>query len=173
MAQLADVFDLGRLMLRSGEGRRLALQVTLDPLEYGGQRYVPDPRAVATTLDAARTSGGYFLRMRFDASLQGPCVRCLGEADPSVHVDAREIDQPSGGEELDSPYVDGDELRLRDWAHDALALALPTQIVCRDDCRGLCPVCGADLNLAPESHHHPAPADHRWAALDELRARLG
>jgi uncharacterized protein len=54
------------------------------------------------------------------------------------------------------------------WAHDALAIALPAQILCRPDCRGLCPVCGASLNDDPD-HAHDAPADPRWAKLGELR----
>jgi uncharacterized protein len=46
---------------------------------------------------------------------------------------------------------------------------LPLQIVCRDDCKGLCPVCGENLNEAPLEHGHAAPPDPRWAALRELR----
>ena len=46
------------------------------------------------------TRGGYALRLRFGASLHGPCMRCLEPAVPQVAVDAREVDQPGGGEEL-------------------------------------------------------------------------
>ncbi len=51
---------------------------------------------------------------------------------------------------------------------DALALALPAQIVCRPDCLGLCSVCGANLNDDPEHAHERAP-DPRWAKLSELK----
>ena len=81
-------------------------------------------------LDVSHTTSGWSLRLRFEAALDGPCMRCLEPAGHAVAVDAREIDQPGGGEELDSPYVDGDELDLSGWARDALALALPAQIVC-------------------------------------------
>ena len=84
-------------------------------------------------------------------------------------VDAREVDQPGGGEDLDSPYLDGDELDVESWARDALALALPVRIVCRDDCLGLCPVCGENLNTAGPDHAHESAPDERWAALRELR----
>ena len=160
-------------MLHAGEGRRLDLGVGLDPLEYGGQRYTLGDPVVPARLDVSRTFGGYVLRLRFDARVLGPCVRCLAEAASPIHVDAREIEQAGGGEELDSPYVDGDELDLHAWSRDALALALPARILCREDCRGLCPTCGTDLNAAPEDHRHDEPGDVRWAALDELRARLG
>ncbi len=173
MGQRTDVFDIGRLMLRAGEARRLELGVTVDPLEYGGQRYPVDESRVRATLDVARTSAGYALRLRFNARLHGPCVRCLEDARSSVREDAREVDQPASGEETDSPYVEDELLNLRAWARDALALSLPPQIVCRDDCRGLCPVCGQDLNAADPGHAHAQPPNPRWAALDDLRPRLG
>ena len=118
----------------------------------------------------SRTTGdGYALRLRFAVGLHGPCMRCLEDADAGVEVDAREIEQPGGGDdELVSPYVEGDELDLRAWARDALALALPTQIVCGEECRGLCAVCGANLNEDP-AHEHEREPDPRWAKLSELK----
>jgi uncharacterized protein len=115
------------------------------------------------------TGGGYSLRLRFSAGLHGPCMRCLKDADPRVDIDVREVDQPGGGEELDSPYVTGEELDLASWANDAFAFALPAQVVCREDCAGLCPVCGEDLNEAGPEHHHDAEPDPRWAKLNELK----
>jgi uncharacterized protein len=96
-------------------------------------------------------------------------MRCLEEAGRTVLVDAREVDQPGGGEELESPYVSGEELDLHAWARDALVLALPVQIVCREDCLGLCPVCGENLNEAGPEHAHERTPDPRWAKLRELR----
>ena len=54
-------------------------------------------------------------------------MRCLEEARPAISIDAHEVDQPGGGEDLTSPYVDGQELDVRAWARDALALALPAR----------------------------------------------
>jgi uncharacterized protein len=65
--------------------------------------------------------------------------------------------------------MSGDELDLRAWSRDALALALPTQIVCSEECRGLCPVCGENLNNAPPDHGHASEPDPRWAKLRELK----
>jgi len=170
MAPLADSLDLGRLRLGAGEGRRLDLEVRLDPFEYGGQRYAVEPARVPVRLDISRTTGnGNALRIRFEASLDGPCMRCLGEARPTIAVDAREVDQPGGGEELSSPYVVEQELDLRAWARDALALAQPAQVLCSEDCLGLCPVCGEDLNLAGPDHGHESEPDPRWAKLKELK----
>jgi uncharacterized protein len=168
MAQPADSFDLGRLGLSSGEGRRIELEVPVDGFQFGGQRYdVPNGR-VDAVLDVSHTTNGYSLRLRFEAELDGPCVRCLEGAGHEVAIDVREIDQPGGGEELSSDYLSGDELDLHGWARDTLALALPTRIVCRDDCLGLCAVCGENLNTAAPGHAHEREPDPRWAALKEL-----
>jgi uncharacterized protein len=169
MALRTDTFDLGALRLSSGEGRRLDLDVPLGGFAFGGERYATDPALVAATLDVSRmTGGGYALRLRLEAALTGPCMRCLDDAAPVFAVDAREVDQPGGGEELSSPYVEGELLDLAAWAHDAYALTLPAQVVCRDDCAGLCPECGENLNTAGPEHGHARAPDSRWAKLREL-----
>jgi DUF177 domain-containing protein len=162
-------FDLGALRLTAGEGRRLALEVLVEPLEFGGERYSAEPPSVSVTLDLSRMNGnGWALRLRFAAQLVGPCMRCLVEAGPLIDVDAREVDVAGGGEELSSPYVEHDVLDLSAWARDALALAVPAQVLCRPDCAGLCPICAANLNEAGPGHHHEREPDSRWAKLREL-----
>lgn len=171
MAQRADLLDLGRLRLTAGEGRRFdAIDVPVDPFAFGGEHYTVPASPLGVRLDLSKmTGGGYALRLRFSAALGGPCMRCLEEAHQHVEVDAREIHQRDAGEELTSPYVHGEELDLHAWARDALALALPAQVLCRADCAGLCPECGADLNEAGPEHVHEREPDPRWAALRELR----
>lgn len=187
-----DTFDLGGLRLTSGEGRRLDLYVGIGSFELAGETYPVEPELVPVRVDISRTTGdGYALRLRFEASLAGPCMRCLGPAAPTFAVDVREVSQPAAvgrpwarangqargrgrqeddaSEELTSPYVQDGVLDLRAWARDALALALPANLLCREDCAGLCPLCGANLNEAGPDHHHEEPRDPRWAALSEIR----
>ncbi|HET9073844.1 MAG TPA: DUF177 domain-containing protein [Solirubrobacteraceae bacterium] len=189
MATRTDTFDLGALRLTSGEGRRLGLAVALEDFELAGHRYsvgaaapstateaegdgstvIPVGDQIPVTLDISRMTGqGYALHVAFTAALHGPCMRCLEPADPVFSVDAREVSQPGEGDELESPYVLESILDLGAWTRDALALALPSALLCRPECRGLCPVCGADLNVAGPDHHHEAAPDPRWAALAEL-----
>lgn len=169
MPARADSFDLARLNLRAGEGKRIDLEVELGSFRYGEAGYAAEPSIVPVRLDISRMTGnGWSLRLRFDAALRGPCMRCLEEAAPRVEVDSREVQQPGGGDDLESPYVEGEELNLRQWAHDAFALALPAQVLCRPDCAGLCARCGADLNREP-GHTHGPQIDPRWAKLGELR----
>jgi uncharacterized protein len=165
-----DLFDLSNLQLTAGQGRRLELHVAIDELGLGGERYRVGPGPVPVTLDVSRMMGnGFFLHLHFQVALEGACMRCLEPASPSFDVDAREVDQPGGGEELDSPYVTPDAvLDVQAWARDALALALPAQVVCREDCAGLCAQCGLSLNDQPD-HAHESTPDPRWAKLGELR----
>jgi uncharacterized protein len=171
MPQRTDVFDLARLGLTSGEGRRLDLHVHVEPFSFGGQEYAASPDVIPVRVDVSRTTGaGWALRLRFAVSVSGPCMRCLEAAEPRFDVEAREVEQPGAGDdELSSPYVNDDgELDLSGWAHDALALTLPTQITCDAECAGLCAQCGANLNEDPEHAHEPEP-DPRWAKLSEIR----
>jgi uncharacterized protein len=171
MASAYHSIDLARFALSPGEGSRLDLEADPGQLELAGERYVVAGGSVPARLDLSRTAAGYAVRMRFTAHVSGPCMRCLDDADVAVEIDAREVDQRgTEDEELRSPYIEGDELDLGSWAHDALALALPIQLLCRPDCRGLCPVCGASLNdTDPEEHRHDPEPDPRWAKLRELK----
>ena len=177
-----DTFDLAGLRLTAGEGRRLDLYVSIAPLSLAGETYPVQPEPLPARLDISRTTGdGYALRLRFEASLAGPCMRCLEPAEPSFSVDAREVSQPADprahgrghqrdqDDELSSPYIEHGVLDLRAWARDALALSVPSNLLCREDCAGLCPVCGADLNQAGSEHGHELEPDPRWAALSKLR----
>ncbi|MGI8558075.1 MAG: YceD family protein, partial [Solirubrobacteraceae bacterium] len=139
---VAHSFDLGALALSAGEGRRLELSCEIAPLALGGERYEALPAQVEMILDVSRMSNnGYALRLRLAARIAGACMRCLEPASPRVRVDSREVDQPGGGEDLSSPYVNGDTLDLAGWARDAFALAAPDQVLCRPGCAGLCPIC--------------------------------
>jgi uncharacterized protein len=166
-------FSLRSVKLRPGEQYRDAKEVELTPIELGGQRYLPVPATVEAELTLSRASTGTVFELRFPARIHGPCFRCLTDAVVELPISAREYQAASAdaAEELRTPYVVDNQLRLSDWAHDALVLALPDKILCRADCAGLCPVCGRDLNLEPHEHVEDV-SDPRWAALAELRERL-
>jgi uncharacterized protein len=162
--------DLAALRLRPGEGRRIEADVDVDDVSFGGQTYSMDPPTVDVILDISRMSGeGYALRLRTSTTLRGPCMRCLDNASLRLEVDAREVDQPGGGDELSSPYVTDEKLDVAGWTRDAIVLALPQQLLCREDCAGLCPECGENLNTAGEGHSHDKGPDPRWAALSQIK----
>ena len=166
-------FNLRQVKLRSGEQYRDEQEVELEPFVFAGQRYLPVPDRVAAELTISRASTGSVFELRFPVRLHGPCQRCLEDAVVERQVSAREYQatNPGASEELRTPYVHDDQLQVGDWARDALALALPDQILCRPDCAGLCPTCGRNLNDEPHEHEVDT-ADPRWAALAELKDKL-
>jgi len=165
--------NLRSIRLRSGEEYRDEIDLELTPLEYGGQRYLPVPDSVPAQLVVSRASTGTVFQLRTVARLHGPCYRCLADAVVELPVNAREYQatNPEGSDELRNPYLVDNVLALDAWARDVIALALPEQILCRPDCKGLCPVCGKDLNVEPHEHEESEP-DPRWAALAQLRDKL-
>jgi uncharacterized protein len=164
--------NLRTVKLRSGEQFRDEQEIELEPLELGGQRYLPVPQKVPAELTITRASTGTVFELSFRVRLHGPCYRCLEDAVLDFPISAREYQATAPeSDEMRTPYLEDDNLDLSAWARDALVLALPDKILCRPDCAGLCPVCGKDLNAEPHEHDEPK-ADSRWSALAELKNRL-
>jgi uncharacterized protein len=168
-----SAIDLRRLRLRPGEVRRERVDVEPEPFLLGGQRYEAHPEVVPVDVDITQALGATVFDLRLHAHLTGPCMRCLSFAEVEIEARAREANDPSAppGDDLRSDYVVDDALRVGGWARDAIALALPDQILCREDCAGLCAVCGKDLNVEPHEHAD-RELDPRWAALESLRDQL-
>ena len=164
--------NLRTIKLRSGEQFRDELEIELEPLELGGQSYLPVPQKVPAEVTITRASTGTVFELSYRVHLHGPCYRCLEDAALELPISAREYQATTPeSDEMRTPYLEDDKLDLSSWARDALALALPDKILCKPDCAGLCPVCGKDLNAEPHEHDEPQ-ADSRWSALAELKDRL-
>ena len=124
------------------------------------------------------------LRLQGDlaTTLELPCARCL---DPVRQDVARTFDllyrplgTDAGNEELsvtaaeaEIGYYQGEGLLLEDALREQVLLAIPLKVVCREDCKGLCPSCGKNRNADPCSCA-PVVGDPRWAALKDLREKL-
>lgn len=162
-------FDLRTLRIRSGDQAREHVEIELEPLLLGGQTYEPRPNPAPAELTVTRATSGTVLELSLGVSLGGPCFRCLQDAELALQLRLREYEaaKPESDDER-TEYLEDDRVDLSAWAHDAIALALPDKILCRDDCAGLCPVCGKDLNAEPHEHVEES-ADPRWAALEALR----
>ena len=158
-------FDLRTLRIRSGDQAHERVEIELEPLLLGGQAYEARPNPAPAELAVTRASSGTVLELAFDVSLEGPCFRCLADAELPLSLGLREYQatKPEGEEER-TEYLQDDRLDLSTWARDAIALALPEQILCRPDCAGLCPVCGKDLNAEPHEHVEER-IDPRWEKL--------
>lgn len=125
------------------------------------------------------------IRLNGDLStrMELACARCL---EPVAREVTRRFDllyRPLGADagpkertvsatEAEVSYYQGEGLLLEDALREQVLLALPLKVVCREDCRGLCPSCGTNLNVQQCSCMAPI-ADPRWAALQEIRRKLG
>jgi uncharacterized protein len=96
----------------------------------------------------------------------GECVRCLTPITSELEVDLQElfVYPNSDASEDEVSRLEGELLDLEPLIRDEVVLELPFQPLCRADCAGLCPECGANRNDDP-GHSHEAETDPRWAAL--------
>jgi uncharacterized protein len=165
------MFDLRRLRLAVGDAHREEIQLGLGRFVLGGQPYEAVPGSVPGDLTVTRVSSGVLFELRFEATVFGPCQRCLEEARSDVAVATQEyqahVPEPGSEQDTTTPYLEGDLLDVDRWALDSLLLAMPLKIVCRPDCAGLCPRCGTNLNDGSCDCPQAEP-DDRWAKLRDL-----
>jgi uncharacterized protein len=160
-----DVIDLG------GEARQRTLLKTSGRAEvveehHGKHEIIKDIR----------------LRGRLSTGLELQCARCLEPVKQDVSREFELLYRPLGADagrdelsvtdaEAEIGYYQGDGILLEDVLREQVLLALPLKITCREDCKGLCPHCGKNLNEEQCSCNVPME-DPRWAALKEIRDRI-
>jgi uncharacterized protein len=165
------MLDLRTLRLDPGDVRREHPVVRMDPLLLGGQTYDVKPEELEVGLEVQAASGGLYLRLHFEAQVEGPCYRCMEPAAVRVTVDASEYhaaSPPEDDDELVSDYVDDLRLDVDRWVRDSLVFALPDKILCQSGCIGLCARCGERLEADVEHSCGEEEPDARWAKLRDL-----
>jgi len=135
-----------------------------------GDAMVVDGAQAEVELDLESLSDGVVVTGHLSAPFVATCRRCLGPVAGRLDVDVRELYQRHPTTDDAYPF-DGEVLDLRPLVREALALELPLAPLCRADCQGLCPTCGANRNES-DCGHQPESKDDRWDALDALRDRL-
>jgi uncharacterized protein len=151
-------FDLHSLRFHDASEVWRTLPVEVAPFSFGGLDYGVPGGIVETTLTAARVGDNLTLTLDLDTTVAGSCQRCLVDAELPVVAHGIEYVRhgESEGDEEDEGYVVAHQVDLERWVRDLIADGLPQKLLCRDDCRGLCPVCGADLNADPGHAHEEA-----------------
>lgn len=181
------VFDTRELIRRPGAMRELSRTVTVP--ERVGTDVVAVQAGQPVELDLRLESvvEGVLVTGTVEAVASGVCVRCLDDVEVDLEVTFQELfayperaahhhkvaspGTRKGGKDDESDedeerVLEGDLMDLEEVVRDAVVTALPFQPVCRDDCPGLCPECGARLADDPEHHHDVI--DPRWSALASL-----
>jgi uncharacterized protein len=122
------------------------------------------------------------LQGRFAGQFQVPCARCIEPVEIPLAADFDLIFRPIGADteppersitapETEIGYYQKDSLSLEDVLREQVLLALPVRTLCKPDCKGLCPRCGANRNTQPCSCE-TGPSDPRWEALTGLRGQI-
>jgi uncharacterized protein len=164
-----DAFDVALGELRGPRGsfevvRRA--QLAEDLVADVDSRVPAGAEAVAeVTLEAF--DGGVEVIGRVYSRWEGECRRCLCRLGGALVADVREVFR-LGGSEAEGTYpMKAEHLNLREMVLDALFAELPVLPLCREDCRGICAICGADRNHQPCDCALVEP-DPRWSALRGL-----
>ncbi|MGL5406168.1 MAG: YceD family protein [Propionibacteriaceae bacterium] len=127
---------------------------------------VPEGSLIHLELRLESVSEGILVSGVADVELAGECARCLEALEDDLEVDIQELfvyPESEASDEEVSRIVD-DLIDLEPLIRDQVVLDLPFTPLCDEDCLGLCPTCGANLNNSPE-HSHQDQVDQRWAAL--------
>lgn len=171
--------NLGHL-LKQPKGESVEYKVAEDPVDPRGDNALlldADIRAIDADVKATHTDPGAFLEGDARARVAQQCARCLRAI--TSEVEARFAEQyyatlaVDTGAAMPEPPADAKtigrdfNIDLTPLIREEVILATPQAPLCRTDCRGLCAVCGEDLNEAP--HAHDAAADERWAALRRFK----
>jgi uncharacterized protein len=148
------------------------------PLQAEGRVELIEERSpgVKATIKDIRLTGS------FRGAIELQCARCLEPVARPVQAEFDLLYRPLGAVQRDDEvsiseaeteigFYKGDGLALEDVLREQILLAVPVKAVCRDDCRGLCPQCGQNLNHG-KCECAPAAADPRWHALRDIRDKL-
>ncbi|MGP8253230.1 MAG: YceD family protein [Terracidiphilus sp.] len=122
------------------------------------------------------------LKGSFQGKFEVPCARCVEPVEIPLGADFDLIFRPLGVDggaaersitapETEIGYYQEDSLALEEVLREQVLLSLPVRTLCKEDCKGLCPRCGANRNNQPCTCDE-GPNDPRWEALGGLRGRI-
>jgi uncharacterized protein len=171
--------------LKELESRKIQFDVSVPAgeIDYDGK---VSPASVLHAVGTAQLLSAALGEIRVEGKLEvavdAPCDRCLeataakiDERFDLVYMPAGEL--KAGGEDevdadaLEVGFYEGNGIELNDVLREVVLLALPMQLVCREECKGICPVCGQNRNQV-ECGCHSEPLDDRWNQLKALRAEI-
>jgi len=115
--------------------------------------------------------GGLVVQGEVACSTTMLCRRCLREVSANIEVAVDEIYQRVP-DNPDAYVLEGEQLDLMPMVRETMLLGLPDAPLCKPDCPGLCPQCGADMQSDP-CQCQAQRTDERWSVLDQLRGQLG
>lgn len=158
--------------------KKIVIQFDPSEIDLDGEAVLLTDKA-SLVGEMFRSERGAQLDGHLNGTLSLDCTRCVEPMAKTLDLDFRAIfvdaSSPNAAEEhevkeeaLDESFVEDGRIDLAEVVREQILLALPEQIFCREDCLGLCPKCGANLNLIDCSCASDE-VDPRWAALKSLK----
>ncbi|MDR0500853.1 MAG: DUF177 domain-containing protein [Coriobacteriales bacterium] len=157
-------------------GAHLALQGVLDIFRFdaGGRAFVVD-KGISYNLELTNTGGAVLVSGVVKANTVAVCDRCLASCDLQLQGELQEYLVIKGSQadfsDADAEFtvVDAnEEIDLAAYMIAALIFELPITVLCKDECKGLCPRCGTNLNTSTCNCDGELSADHPFAVLKSL-----
>lgn len=164
--------SVAEILGHPGEYRDVTISARLSDVSNALGRLTGDP--VEGRLRVESVVEGVLVTGRVQAPAEFDCARCLKPVPATLEVELCELFTAPGHEappEEESYRIEDQDIDLEPMLRDAVALAMPLKPVCTEDCKGICPTCGHDLN-AGECSCSEEELDPRWAALSDLRDKL-
>lgn len=162
------VVNAVELLRRPGSTKDIDVVVSSEDFEFNDSRIDDQPVHVRLHLEAL--SDGIAVSGVATGHWHGECKRCLSSVHESADIEIDELYQVTVTDP-DAFPIDADQLMLLPMVRENILIAVPQFLLCRPDCKGLCPQCGVDLNVGTCSCEAPG-TDDRWAVLEDLKSRL-
>jgi uncharacterized protein len=157
------VIDVLELLESPGSRKTLSFTSDVPELDAGLAHAAPE---LDFDLTAEAIDGGIWVKGTISGSYHAECRRCLADVDRRFSFEAAELYRPAGDVWEEGYVIKDTTIDLGPLVLDTVLLNLPHDPLCRDDCAGLCPTCGKNLNDEP--HGHEGEVDSRWSALKDL-----
>ena len=143
------LLNVKKVINAPGERMDFSFEMDLSDVDFGGQ--YPIQRPVVVTGDVRNIAEMVLLSFTAKTVLRSVCDRCMKTFDnpktvTAQYMLAREVQDE---ENDDIILLENDELDLGELAKTVFILEMDTKTLCSEDCKGLCPKCGADLNRGP------------------------
>lgn len=167
MSPVLHLLRLNARELLRQPGAHKAVTGSFDAPDLG----VNDPRVtgpVTVALMATSTLDGVVVQGSVTVPWRSSCRRCLVDVDGAAEIAIDEVYQEGAVDDADAFPLEGDQVDLVPAVREAVLIELPADVLCRDECAGICPVCGIDRNES-SCECDTSVHDDRWAALDALR----
>lgn len=162
------LINVSELLRQPGRDKDLMVCVPVEHFVFDDQRLTA--AEIPINLHLESVNGGIAVSGTAEAKWAGECRRCLSSVEGTAVATIEEFYQQDLTDPDAYPIV-GDQLDLTPMVRELVLLELPLSPLCKGDCLGLCPSCGADLSKARCACKNEI-ADHRWDALSVLRAKL-